>query len=92
MNNPFIYSDDNKRYHTFNYYLRHRYHKKVYKVPLDAHFTFCSGQGSGEYTRGDIDDIVQQFETNKIMMEKKWPNSLAMPYFQSFSNTYGPLA
>ena len=28
-NNPFLYSDDNKRYHTWNYYLRHQFGKKA---------------------------------------------------------------
>ncbi|MCI5773114.1 MAG: TIGR01212 family radical SAM protein [Erysipelotrichaceae bacterium] len=106
MKNPFIYSDDNKRYHTFNYYLRHKYGQKVYKVPLDAHFScpnrdgtcgyggciFCSSQGSGEFAASNINDIIEQFEENKKMMEAKWPNSLAIPYFQAFSNTYGPLS
>ena len=105
MINPFKYSDDNKRSHTFNYYLRHHYGQKVYKVPLDANFScpnrdgtcgyggciFCSSKGSGEFTASNINDIVMQFETNKKMMEAKWPNSLTIPYFQSFSNTYGPL-
>lgn len=105
MDNPFKYSDDNKRYHTFNYYLRHHYGKKVYKVPLDAHFScpnrdgtcgyggciFCSSRGSGEFTASNILDIIKQFETNRQMMEAKWPNSLAIPYFQAYSNTYGPL-
>lgn len=105
MNNPFKYSDDNKRYHTFNYYLRHHYGKKAYKVPLDAHFScpnrdgtcgyggciFCSSRGSGEFTAPNILNIIKQFETNRQMMEAKWPNSLAIPYFQAYSNTYGPL-
>ena len=37
--NPFPFSDDNKRYHTWNYYLRHRFGKKIAKVPLDGGFT-----------------------------------------------------
>ena len=32
--NPFPFSDDNKRYHTWNYYLRHRFGKKIAKVPI----------------------------------------------------------
>ena len=28
--NPFPFSDDNKRYHTWNYYLKHQYHEKVF--------------------------------------------------------------
>ena len=34
--NLFKYSDDNKRYHTFNYYLKNKYQSKVAKVSLNA--------------------------------------------------------
>lgn len=103
--NPFIYSDDNKRYHTFNYYLKHRFHDKVFKVPLNAAFscpnrdgqcgvggcTFCSAKGSGDYA-GDIqDDLMTQFEKGKQMMLRKWPNGKAMAYFQAYTNTYADL-
>ena len=66
MNNPFPYSDSNKRYHTFNYFLRHHFGCKVAKVSLDAGFTcpnldgtkgtggctYCSSRGSGGFCRG----------------------------------------
>lgn len=102
---PFIYSDDNKRYHTYNYYLRHRFNSKTYKVPLDAGFTcpnrdgkcgiggciFCSSQGSGEFTQPTIKDLMEQYSSTRTMMENKWPNALGIPYFQSYTNTYGSL-
>ena len=50
-NNPFPYSDDNKRYHTWNHYLRHRFHRKVAKVPLDAGFT-CPNRDGTKSTGG----------------------------------------
>lgn len=104
MNN-FKYSLDNKRYHTFNYYLKNKYNAKVAKVILDGHFTcpnrdgskgyggciFCSEKGSGDSNLSISDDILTQYENNKKVMDKKWPNKLYIPYFQSFSNTYGPL-
>ena len=37
--NQFKYSLDNKRYHTYNYYLKNKYHQKVAKVALNADFT-----------------------------------------------------
>ena len=37
--NPFPYSDDNKRYHTWNYHLKHQFGQKVCKIPLNAGFT-----------------------------------------------------
>lgn len=103
--NPFPYSDDNKRYLTWNYYLKQRYQQKVYKVPLNAGFTcpnrdgaagyggctFCSSLGSGDYAGNVKDDLLLQFEQGKQMMERKWPNGLAIAYFQAFTNTYGSL-
>lgn len=103
-NNPFKYSDDNKRYFTWNYYLKQRYGQKVCKIPLDAHFTcpnrdgtlgtsgcfYCSGRGSGDFA-ANVLDLNQQFEEGKAMMQRKWPNSLCIAYFQAFSNTYGSI-
>ena len=37
--NPFIYSSDNKRYHTLNYYYKNIFNTRVSKISLDAHFT-----------------------------------------------------
>ena len=71
INNPFPYSFDNKRYHTYNYFLKKRYHKKIAKVALNADFTcpnrdgkvgvggciFCSESGSGDFA-GDVNDSL----------------------------------
>lgn len=103
--NPFSYSDDNKRYHTYNYYLRHHFNNKVYKVPLNAGFTcpnrdgrcgvggctFCTPVGSGEFAGELGTDLLTQYEQGRNMMEQKWPHGLTIPYFQSFTNTYGSL-
>lgn len=105
MDNPFRYSFNEKRYHTFNYYLKNRYHQKVSKVILDAGFScpnrdgskgyggciFCSKAGSGDSNSFSKDSLLKQYEENKKIMDRKWPDSLYIPYFQSFSNTYGPL-
>ena len=34
--NPFPYSDSNKRYHTYDYYLKQTFGGKCAKIPLDA--------------------------------------------------------
>ena len=58
----FEYSNDNKRYHTYTYYLKQTYQQKVFRIPLDVGFTcpnrdghcgyggcsFCSVDGSGD--------------------------------------------
>lgn len=105
-NNPFSFSDDNKRYYTWNYYLKQRFHQKVFKVALNANFscpnrdgtcgvggcTFCGSMGSGEYAGNIHDDLMQQFHLGIKRMQNKWPTGLAMPYFQAYSNTYAPLS
>lgn len=105
MNNPFKYTLDNKRYHTFNYHLKTKYKHKVSKVIIDADFTcpnrdgtkgfggciFCSLRGSGDSSVPFNNDILAQYEANRKVIENKWPNAYAIPYFQSFTNTYGPL-
>lgn len=104
--NPFLYSDDNKRYHTWNYYLKHTYHEKVFKVALNANFscpnrdgtcgvggcTFCGNLGSGEYAGDQQDPLSVQFTKGTAMMQRKWPHGKAIAYFQAYSNTYAPLA
>ena len=106
MENPFPYSFNEKRYHTFNYYLKSRYRRKVSKVILDAGFTcpnrdgskgiggciFCSEKGSGDSNTALHESLARQYEENRKIMDRKWPDSLYIPYFQSFSNTYGPLS
>ncbi len=105
MNNPFPYSLDNKRYHTWNYYLKTHYGTKVCKVPLNAGFTcpnrdgtkssggctFCSSLGSGEFQGTSEASLIEQFETGAQIMHRKWPDAKLMAYFQSYTNTYGPL-
>ena len=106
MDNNFKYSFNEKRYHTFNYYLKSKYNCKVAKVVLDAGFTcpnrdgkksfggciYCSDKGSGDSNVSLGEDLLRQYEENKKVMNQKWPNDLYIPYFQSFSNTYGPLS
>lgn len=102
--NDFIYSDDNKRYHTWNYHLRHKFGCKVMKIALNAGFTcpningkkgyggctYCSELGSGDFAGNPADSIMRQFEDVKTKMHKKWHNGKYMPYFQAHTNTYAP--
>ena len=44
--NPFIYSDDNKRYHTLNYYNKSSFNSKVFKAVIDAGFTCPNKDGT----------------------------------------------
>lgn len=101
----FLYSDDNKRYHTWNYYLRHRYGKKVCKIPLNAGFscpnrdgtcgvggcTYCSGLQSGDFGGDPACSIETQFAQMKAIFDQKWPGSCYIAYFQAGTNTYAPV-
>jgi len=101
----FKYSDTNKRYYTLDYYYKHRFNSKVFKVSLNAGFTcpnkdgkvgiggciYCSKTGSGEYGGDKTKDLVTQFNEVKEMMLKKWPNAKYIGYFQANTNTYAPI-
>ncbi len=99
----FKYTLDNKRYHTLNYYFKNKYGKKTFKVPLNGNFScpnkekdghgciFCSRLGSGDFAGNVLDPLDIQFKKGIEMMEKKWPNSYYIGYFQANTNTYAPL-
>lgn len=104
MENSFKYSDDNKRYHTWNYHLRHKFGGKVMKVALNAGFTcpnidgtkgsggctYCSDTGSGDFAGDPAHSIVTQFEEVRLRMHNKWKEAKYIPYFQAHTNTYAP--
>lgn len=98
----FKYSDSNKRYHTLDYFYKHKFNSKVFKVSLNAGFTcpnidgkvgtkgciYCSNMGSGEYAGNMQDNLINQFNEIKDMMHKKWPEAKYIGYFQAHTNTY----
>ena len=102
MNNPFIYSDSNKRYHTLDYFYKQKFGKKVCKISLNAGFTcpnkdgtkgtggciYCSKSGSGDFAGEKEKDLITQFNEIKSMMNNKWKNSFYIGYFQANTNTY----
>lgn len=102
MINNFKYSDDNKRYHTWNYHLRHKYGCKVFKVALNGGFTcpnidgskgvggctYCSSLGSGDFAGNPAKGIIEQFHEVKEKLHVKWPEAKYIAYFQANTNTY----
>ena len=86
MENKFKYSNDNKRYHTWNYHLQRKFGGKVFKVALNGGFTcpnidgkkgvggciYCSSSGSGDFAGDPSHNILTQFEEVKERMHKKW--------------------
>lgn len=105
MENKFKYTLDNKRYHTWNYYLNQKFGEKVFKVALNGGFTcpnidgsrgfggctYCLS-GSGDFAGNPEHDVLTQFEEVKERMHKKWPKARYIPYFQANTNTYAPVS
>lgn len=105
MENPFLYSDDNKRYYTQNYFLRKKFGEKIFKISLNGGFscpnidgtkgvggcTYCSSKGSGDFAGDPRLNITEQFNTIREQMETKWKGKY-IAYFQANTNTYAPLS
>lgn len=91
---------------TLSDHYRQKYGCKVYKLAIDAGFTcpnrdgtvgtggctFCPGDGSGAFAQGPCGDIFAQLEQAKARVRSKNKNGKFIAYFQSFTNTYGPIA
>ena len=102
----FLYSDSNKRYHTLDYFYKHKFNNKVFKVSLNAGFScpnkdgtvgtggciYCSKLGSGDFAGDKEKDLVTQFNEVKDIVSRKWPNSLYIGYFQANTNTYADVS
>lgn len=102
MQNPFQYTDNNKRYNTLDYFYKNKFGKKVCKISLNAGFTcpnkdgtkgyggciYCSKLGSGDFAGNKEKDLITQFNEVKEIMKKKWPDALYIGYFQANTNTY----
>ncbi len=103
--NPFPYSHDNKRYHTYDYYLKHTFGGKVGKLTLDAGMTcpnidgkcatggciYCSPRGSGDFAPLSTLSIPEQIRLQKEQLSRKWRTERWIAYFQAHTNTYAPL-
>ena len=105
MKNPFEKSLDNKRYYTFNCFLKNKFNTKVFKVSLNAGMTcpnrdgtkstggctFCSGNLSGDFGGDPRESIRKQFDEVRMHLHKKWPEASYIAYFQAGTNTYAPV-
>lgn len=105
MKNEFLYTLDNKRYHTWNYHLQQKFGGKVFKVSLNGGFTcpnidgkkgvggciYCSSSGSGDFAGNPREDILKQFDEVRKKLHEKWPKAKYIPYFQAHTNTYAPV-
>ena len=65
MNNPFIYSDNNKRYHTLDYFYKHKFNSKVCKISLNAGFSCPNLDGTVGYGGCIYCSKLGKFRLNK---------------------------
>ncbi len=89
-----------KRYYSYDYFLKQKFGEKVAKIPVSIDVTcpnrdgskgtggciFCAS-GSGDENFGTV---KKQYETKKQNMTK-WSSNKYIIYFQSYTNTYGDL-
>ena len=92
-------------YRTANQYYQEKFGCKVYKLSIDAGFTcpnrdgtldtrgciFCSAYGGGEFAEGGF-SIPEQLQKAKKRVCDKIKGGKYIAYFQSFTNTYGPVS
>ncbi len=104
--NPFEYTDSNKRYYTYDYYLRRTFGGKCAKIPLDIGLTcpnidgrcstggciYCSGRGSGDFAEAPTLGVAEQYRIVRQRLSSKWSTDRCIPYFQAHTNTYAPLS
>ena len=100
--NPFKNTDSNKRYYTYDYFLRKTFGEKCAKITLDAGFTcpnidgrcgyggciYCSSRGSGDFSQSAQMPLAEQYERQISVMRTKWQTNKFIPYLQAHTNTY----
>ncbi len=104
--NPYKYTDSNKRYYTYDYYLRTTFGGKCAKIPIDAGFTcpnidgrcavggciYCSDRGSGDFAESAELSVKEQYQRTREKLSSKWSTQRCIPYFQAHTNTYAPVS
>lgn len=99
--NPYIFSDSNKRYQTYEYYMRRKFGGRVAKIPLDAGLScpnidagagciYCSGRGSGD-TVPMGRSLREQYDEGREKLSSKWSTEKCIAYLQAHTNTYAPV-
>lgn len=100
--NPYKNSDSNKRYQTFDYYMKRRFGGKCAKISLDAGLScpnidgtvghggciYCSGGSSGALGCGSL---RRQYDEGRAAISSKWDVTRFVPYLQAHTNTYAPV-
>ena len=93
--NPYSFTDSNKRYYTYDYYLRQTFGGKCAKIPIDAGFScpnidgrcgvggciYCSARGSGDFAESALLSVAEQYELTRKKLSSKWSVERCIPYF-----------
>lgn len=99
--NPYKYSNTNKRYYTYDYFLKSTFGKKCAKITLDLGFTcpnidgskgtggciYCSG-GSFARNVDSLKSAKSQYQEGIEIMKRKWDIDSFIPYLQAYTNSY----
>lgn len=94
-----------ERYYSLNAYLKEQFGEKIYKLALDGGMScpnrdgtlgkggciFCSAGGSGDFAQERCGSIGEQIELAKSRVQNKTSARKYIAYFQSYTNTYGPV-
>jgi radical SAM protein (TIGR01212 family) len=94
-----------KRYYDLKSFWRNRFGCNVYKLPIDAGFTcpnrdgkvsvggciYCDGRGSRLRQAGPLPSVSEQIRRGKAYYRKHRNAGKFVVYFQTFTNTYGPV-
>lgn len=103
--NPYRNTDSNKRYFTYDYYLRKKFGAKLARIPLDIGLTcpnidgrcgvggciYCSSRGSGDFAESSALSVREQILRGRERLSSKWNTERCIAYFQAHTNTYAPL-
>lgn len=99
--NPYIFSDSNKRYMTYDWYMKKRFGGKVAKVTVDIGCTCPNIDGSRGHggciycksgSRSAVGETVAEQYKNGIEVAcRKWKPVGFIPYLQANTNTYGDI-
>ena len=97
--------NNKKRYYDLKSYWRNHFGCNVYKLPIDAGFTcpnrdgavstggciYCDGRGSRLRQAGNLPSVTEQIRRGKEYYTKHRNAGKFIAYFQTFTNTYGPV-
>ncbi len=100
--NPYKFSDSNKRYMTYDWYMKKRFGGKIARVPLGIGCTCPNidgsrGRGGCIYCKSGSrsavgDTMEEQYARGVEVASRKWKPVGFVPYLQSNTNTYGDTA